>query len=104
MYCILYSTWPDAESAGAAAEALVSERLVACCNIVPGVRSVYRWEGKLQRESEAIMICKTTSERADEAAARIVEMHAYDLPAVVRVEIAGGHQAFLDWVGEQVSR
>lgn len=102
MYCILYSTWPDGAAAEAAAEALVAEGLVACCNILGGVRSVYRWDGKLQREDEVVMICKTRDDLAGEVTRRIVEMHTYDLPAVVRFDIAGGHGPFLEWIGEQV--
>ena len=99
----LYATAPDADVAASLARALVEERLIACGNVLPGVRSVYRWEGAVTEEPEAALICKTTADRADAAAARLVELHPYDLPAVTRFDAAGGSAAFAAWVAGETS-
>ena len=70
----LYATAPDAGTAASLARALVEERLIACGNVLPGVRSVYRWEGAVTEDAEAVLICKTTAANADAAAARLAEL------------------------------
>ena len=94
-------TCPDAEIANRIADALVSERLAACVNIVPGVRSVYRWQGRVEHVDEMQLLIKTVSERCDALVARIVELHPYELPEVIVVEVAGGLAAYLGWINEQ---
>jgi periplasmic divalent cation tolerance protein len=94
-------TCPDAEVAARIADALVSERLAACVSIVPGVRSVYRWQDKVEHVDETQLLVKTARERCDALVARIVELHPYELPEVIAVEIGGGLAAYLDWIGEQ---
>jgi periplasmic divalent cation tolerance protein len=90
---------PDAERI---ARALVEERLAACANVVPGVVSVYRWKGVVERENELMLVIKTTGERVEHLKARLLELHPYELPEVVVIPIVGGHQAYLDWLAEQV--
>ena len=94
-------TCPDAEIANRIADALVSERLAACVNIVPGVRSVYRWQGRVEHVDEMQLLIKTVRERCDALVARIVELHPYELPEVIAVEVAGGLAAYLGWIDEQ---
>lgn len=100
---ICFSTCPDRESAARIAEALVRERLAACVNIVPGLQSVYRWQGAIERSDETLLLIKTTRAGLPALSARIVELHPYELPEVVAVEVAGGLSAYLDWVAEQVA-
>ena len=100
---LLYATAPDADAAAALARALVEERLVACGNVLPGVRSVYRWDGAVTEAPEAVLICKTTAAKADAAAARLAELHPYDVPAVVRLDAGGGAPAFLAWAAGEVA-
>ena len=99
----LYATAPDADSAAALARTLVDERLIACGNVLPGVRSVYRWEGAVTEETEAVLICKTTADRADAALTRLVELHPYEVPAVTRFDACGGWPTFLGWVASEVA-
>jgi len=94
-------TCPDAENATRIADALVSERLAACVNIVPDMRSVYRWQNRVEHVDETQLLIKTARERCDALVARIVELHPYELPEVIAVEVAGGLAAYLDWIGEQ---
>lgn len=80
------------------AEALVAERLVACVNVVAGVRSVYRWQGEIQKDSELLMIMKSTHERIPSLLTRLKALHPYEVPEMVVIDVAGGHLPYLDWV------
>jgi len=92
-------TAPDPEVATGIARELVAARLAACVNVVPGIRSVYRWEGAIHEETEAMLVIKTTAHRCAELAARIAELHPYDVPEVLELAATGGSEAYLAWVG-----
>lgn len=94
---------PDADTAHRIADGLVEERLAACVQILPGATSVYRWQGKLERASETLLSIKTTRDRLDTLTARVVELHPYELPEVVAVEITGGLPAYLDWIARETA-
>jgi len=96
------STFPSPDVAANIAKTLVEEQLAACVNLVPGVRSIYRWEGKLSDDEETLGIIKTTRERFDALRARLVELHPYELPEVVALAIADGHAPYLAWVTSSV--
>ena len=91
---------PDATSAEQLAGALVGERLAACINIVPGLRSVVRWQGSVQRESEVLLLMKTTRSRYPALQARLPQLHPYELPELLAVESVVGLPAYLQWVVE----
>lgn len=91
---------PDATSAEQLAGALVGERLAACINIVPGLRSVFRWQGSVQRESEVLLLIKTTRSRYPALQARLPQLHPYELPELLAVESVFGLPAYLQWVVE----
>jgi periplasmic divalent cation tolerance protein len=101
---LLYTTWPDAETAEAAAVEAVEARLAACANILAPMRSVYRWQGAVERAQEIPALFKTTVAAAPELTRRIVARHPYDTPAVVamRVADAGSHAPFLQWIRAEV--
>jgi periplasmic divalent cation tolerance protein len=90
------------EEAERIAQALVTERLAACVNVVPGVASIYRWKGAVQKEDELLLVIKTRAEAVEALRARLVALHSYDLPEVVVIAIAGGHPPYLDWIAEGV--
>ena len=96
-------TVPDPGKAAELARALVEARLAACGNVVPGVRSIFRWEGKVQDEAEALLILKTTRGRIPELVARIRALHPYEVPEVLAVPVEDGNGAYLDWVVESTS-
>jgi len=99
MACVLlYMTASNAEEAAGIGRALVEERLVACANVIPGVRSIYRWEGAVRDEGEAVLMAKTEESRAAAATARIKALHSYDLPCVVVLPLTGGNTDFLQWI------
>jgi periplasmic divalent cation tolerance protein len=95
---IVLVTTSNSEEAARIADLLVSERLAACVNIVPGIESIYRWEGKVTRDQEALMIIKTTGERYDELERRVKELHKYSTPEVVAVRIERGSEQYLKWL------
>jgi len=105
---VVLSTLPDAEEAAAIARVLVEERLAACVNLVPGVRSIYRFEGPtgatMQDEREVLAIIKTTRERYADLAQRLVELHPYDVPEVLAVPLLGGHLDYIEWIAASVAR
>jgi periplasmic divalent cation tolerance protein len=100
---VCFCTCPDADSAARLAETLVAERLAACVNVMPGLRSVYRWRGAIEHSDEMLLLIKTTRPRLAALSARVLELHPYELPEVVAVEVAGGLSAYLDWVAEQTN-
>jgi periplasmic divalent cation tolerance protein len=98
---IVHCSCPDAASADSIAAALVEERLAACVTALPGAHSTYRWQGRIERAQEVLLLIKTTRERLDSLTTRIRELHPYELPEVVAVEAAGGLAPYLQWVAEQ---
>ena len=95
---IVLVTTANAEEAARIADVLVSERLAACVNIVPGIESIYRWEGKVTRDHESLMIIKTTGERYDELERRVQELHSYSTPEVIAFRIDRGSEPYLEWL------
>lgn len=94
----LHVTMPDAARASALARALVDEGLAACVNIVPGVRSIYRWEGKLQEDEEVLCLIKTRPAVFDRARARILALHPYEVPEILAFAVDDGSPAYLEWL------
>jgi periplasmic divalent cation tolerance protein len=95
---ICLSTCPDAGTAAKIARALVEERLAACVNRVPGIPSIYRWEGRIHEDAEVLLVIKTTRERFDALHTRLVQLHPYEVPELVAVEITDGLPAYLAWL------
>lgn len=97
-FFVMLSTCGDPETAERLARALVEEGLAACVNVVPGLRSIYRWNGEVQSDEEVLMIAKTTAARLAAARERLVALHPYETPEVIAWPIADGHDAYLEWV------
>jgi periplasmic divalent cation tolerance protein len=98
---LVYCSCPDAASADTIAAALVEERLAACVTALPGARSTYRWQGRVEQAQEVLLMIKTARERLDALTTRIRALHPYELPEVIAVEAAGGLAPYLQWVTEQ---
>lgn len=97
---VLTTLPPDAGDNDSFARSLVEERLAACVNLLSPMESVYRWEGKIERETERQVIIKTTRERTAELWERVREMHPYEVPEFVVIPILDGNEAYLRWIGE----
>ena len=95
---MVLSTVPDEACASALAERMVSERLAACVNIVPGITSVYLWEGKIVSDSERLLLIKTTRRCYSRLEALILQRHPYDLPEIIVLPIQQGHADYLKWI------
>jgi periplasmic divalent cation tolerance protein len=95
---IVFTTAPDAATAERIARALVEEGLAACVNRVPGLRSTYVWDGAIHDDEEILMIAKTTAARLPALRERLVALHPYELPEVIAVRVADGHDPYLRWV------
>jgi periplasmic divalent cation tolerance protein len=101
---MVFVTAPDARTAEVIGRRLVEERLAACVNIVPGLRSLYRWRGELEESQEVLLIAKARRGAVETLAGRVRELHPYEVPEVVATEVVGGLQAYLDWVTMETER
>jgi periplasmic divalent cation tolerance protein len=104
MSIIALTTCPDEDCARSIATTLVTERLAACVNRVPGVRSTYFWDGRLQDDSEVLLIIKTSEARLPDIETRLKALHPYELPELVALRIEGGSQPYLDWLAAGVAK
>ena len=95
---VVLVTAPDPEAAARLARRLVEEGLAACVNLIPGVRSIYRWQGVLREDAEILLIAKTRATLVDALVARVCALHPYELPEVIALAVAGGSAPYLDWV------
>ena len=89
------------EEAQRLARTVVSERLAACANMIPGMRSVYWWQGEMGEAEETIVVFKTRSDRFDALAARVEALHSYDCPCVVALPVTAGLPAYLGWIASE---
>jgi periplasmic divalent cation tolerance protein len=99
--CFCYMTAGSRDEARTIARALVEERLAACCNLLDGMTSVYRWQGEIQEDAEVVVIAKTRAELVERLTARVQALHSYDVPCVVALPVSGGNPAFLDWIAAE---
>jgi periplasmic divalent cation tolerance protein len=100
---LVYVTAPSLAEAESLARLAVERRLAACANILPGMRSLYWWQGKLEQADEVVLLLKTTEALAGELTRAIAAAHSYDCPCVVVLPIEGGHPAFLDWIAAETA-
>ena len=100
---LVYCTCPDEASAQLVASTLVDEGLAACVNILPGIQSVYRWEGKRERAQEHLLIIKTLRSAYRQLESTIVQRHPYELPEIIAVPITQGLAGYLAWIDNNVS-
>lgn len=101
-HSIAYVTTPDENSAKALARKLVERKLAACVNIIPGLTSVYEWEGKLNEDHETLLMIKTRTSRVDELAKFVRENHPYSVAEVISVPIENGNPPYLEWLSRSV--
>ena len=97
-HMVVFITAPNEEEGAKLARTLVEERLCACVNIMPKVRSIYRWEGDICDEPEVMLIAKTASSMAASIVKRVKELHSYDVPEIICLPVATGSGEYLDWI------
>lgn len=101
--CVVYATASDISEAKRIGKTLVEERLVACANCIPGMQSVYCWEGIVEESTEVVLMMKTRSSLVDAVVKRAKELHSYEVPCVVSWPITTGNSEYLKWI-EQNTR
>jgi periplasmic divalent cation tolerance protein len=99
-YLLVMMTAPSEAEAAELGRSVVAEKLAACCNILPGVRSIYRWRGKISDEAEVLCILKTRRELFDKLKARLKELHSYEVPEIIGINIEAGLDSYLQWILE----
>ena len=95
---MIYITASSEEEASSIGEALLQEHLIACANIIPGMKSIYRWEGKIVHDSEAVLILKTQRLHLEKIISRVNEFHSYTCPCILSYSAGGGNEAYMNWV------
>ncbi|HHV53831.1 MAG TPA: divalent-cation tolerance protein CutA [Firmicutes bacterium] len=95
---LVYTTTSSEEEALRIGRAVVEQHLAACANVLPGITSIYPWHGRINEDSEAWLLLKTTATRLAALIARIRELHSYELPAINAIRIDQGLPEFWDWV------
>jgi periplasmic divalent cation tolerance protein len=97
---VVFMTAANGEEATRLADMLVGAHLAACVQILPEMESVYRWEGKVERQAEVLLIAKTTREKFDELEREVRALHSYDTPEIVAIPILTGSAAYLEWLNQ----
>jgi periplasmic divalent cation tolerance protein len=100
---VVLVTAPSAETAIAIGRVLVDERLAACVNVVPGLTSIYRWQGQREEASECLLVIKTDAARYAALELRVLELHPYAVPEVLALPVDAGAPAYVEWLRESVT-
>ena len=99
--CVVLVTVSSKLAAQRIAHALVEEKLAACCNLIDGIESVYRWKGEVCSDPEMLMVIKSTQDRFEALRARLIELHSYDVPEVIMLPITDGNEDYLNWIRDE---
>lgn len=103
-YRLIMTTCPNLELAESLASALIGERLAACVNILPAGRSIYEWQGKIEKEDEHVLLIKSRVDRLPELEIKLMELHPYELPELIAVPITEGLAPYLSWIDTQLDK
>ena len=101
---VVFMTAANGEEAARLADMLVGAHLAACVQILPEIESVYRWEGKIERQSEVLLLAKTTRSKFDELEREVRALHSYDTPEIVAVPVTLGSAPYLEWLNASVPK
>lgn len=102
-FAIVLTTVPGDDEGAAIGRALVDRRLAACVSVVPGVRSFYRWQGAVHEDAERLLVIKTRAAQFEELRRAVRELHSYDTPEIILLEISDGDPAYLAWLASETS-
>jgi periplasmic divalent cation tolerance protein len=100
---LVYMTAEDKAEAKKIGSVLVESNLAACVNIIDNMNSMYVWEGKVQDDSEAILIAKTTEARLPQLIEKVKSLHSYDCPCILSIPVSGGNTDFINWIADEVT-
>ncbi|EPQ29392.1 uncharacterized protein PFL1_03147 [Pseudozyma flocculosa PF-1] len=99
---IVLITTNKQEEAESLAESMLQSDLIACANLVPKVTSIYKWQGKVEKDQEILMVCKTLSSKVPDLTRFVCSTHSYDEPEVIALDIKAGSKGYLDWIRQSV--
>lgn len=99
---LVYCTVGDDQEAKRIAESLLNKNLVACCNIINGVKSIYRWEGTIESSDESLLMMKTTEKHYEQLEKEIKMVHSYSVPEIIATQVVKGSNAYIDWILENL--
>jgi periplasmic divalent cation tolerance protein len=97
---MLFCTTPSSEVSEQISNYLISEHLAACCNIISGIKSIYRWQGNVENDKEDLIIIKTSNEKYNSVEKAIKNLHPYDIPEIIYCSIEGGSIEYLNWISQ----
>jgi len=97
---LVIATFPEGEGIEIV-RTLVEEKWIACGNLLPGARSVYRWEGRIEDAAETVALLKTWADRVEGLKRRLAELHPYDVPEILVLAVGGGLESYVDWLREE---
>ena len=100
-YIVVFVTAKSEKEAEKIAQVLLKEKLAACVNIAPGLKSVFRWKGKISAEVEVLLMIKTKDRLFEKLKKKIIEIHSYDVPEIIALPILAGFEKYLDWLGKE---
>jgi periplasmic divalent cation tolerance protein len=100
-YIVVFVTCASEKEGEKIAQALVQEKLAACVNIVPGLKSVFRWKGKISTEEEVLLMIKTKDVLFEKLKKRVMELHSYEVPEIIALGILTGYEKYLDWLKKE---
>lgn len=101
-FIAVFITAPSYKEAKRIADAIVSGRLAACANIIPGVKSIFKWQGKIETAREALLIVKTKKSKFDKLKKQIKKLHSYKVPEIIALPIISGNAEYLNWIDESI--
>ena len=103
-HIIVLCTCPDEQASSVIADKLVGEGLAACVNILPGIMSVFQWQGKIEHENEYLLLIKTHQDCYQDLEIMIQQLHPYELPEIIAVSIERGLTGYLDWIDQSTGK
>jgi len=100
---LVFSTFPDAETARRVGRELIEQKLAACVNLLPPIESIYRWKRAIESATEVLLLIKSTSWKYQLLEAKILELHPYEVPEIISVRLDSGHVPYLRWIEESLN-
>ncbi len=101
MYSLIYITTSEILESKKIAKTLLEERLVACTNIIPQITSLYLWKGEIELDNESVLIAKTRDDKVDQVIERVKELHSYETPCILQLEVKKGSEEYLQWMDNE---
>jgi len=101
---LVYCTLPNSDEASTIAQTLIDKKLAACCNIIPGITSIYHWQGNVEESKETLLLIKTSQKKYDQLEKEIKMLHSYSVPEIIATKIEAGSQAYIDWVLQSIEK